>query len=83
MPRLSPDDHRLLDEMNQRDGIARISDGRPRHGAERLVEAGLATSRALNVSDVEYEMRAARDDSFADQLQHATDRARRFATSDV
>ena len=60
MPRLFPDDYRLLDEMNQRGGIARISDGRPRHGAEHLVEVGLATSRALNMSDVEYEMTALR-----------------------
>jgi hypothetical protein len=36
--------------------LARISDGRPRHGAERLVAAGYATSRPLNLSDVEYEI---------------------------
>jgi hypothetical protein len=54
--RISLEDHRLLDEMRQRGGIARISEGRPRHGADRLVEAGFATSRALNMSDVEYEI---------------------------
>jgi hypothetical protein len=54
--RLTPEDYRLLDEMNQRGGAARISDGRPRHGAERLIPAGFATSRPLNTSDVEYEM---------------------------
>jgi hypothetical protein len=43
--RLSPEDYRLLDEMNQRGGDARISDGRPRHGVDRLVGAGFATSR--------------------------------------
>jgi hypothetical protein len=142
MTRLSPEDYRLLDKMNQRGRIARISNGRPRHGAERLVEAGLATSRALNMSDVEYEMtalgrrafvlkrhgiqttdivtiephrhddglwhvkvscagdpavmmtvgaasklieelRSAGDAPLADQFQHETERARRFATSGV
>jgi hypothetical protein len=53
---LSPEDYRLLDELNRGGGTARISDGRPRHGADRLVDAGLATSRSLNLSDVEYEM---------------------------
>jgi hypothetical protein len=55
-PRLSPEDYRLLDELNRSGGTARISDGQPRHGADRLVDAGLATSRSLNLSDVEYEM---------------------------
>ena len=54
--RLSPEDYRLLDELNRGGGIARISDGRSRHGADRLVDAGLASSRSLNISDVEYEM---------------------------
>jgi hypothetical protein len=54
--RLSPEEYRLLDKMNQRGGVARISYGRPRHGAERLVEIGFASSRSLNMSDVEYEM---------------------------
>ena len=54
--RLSPEDYRLLDEINQRGGGARISEGRPRHGAERLVEAGFVRARPLNMSDVEYEM---------------------------
>ena len=55
-PRLSPEDYRRLDELNRSGGTARISDGQPRHGADRLVDAGLATSRSLNLSDVEYEM---------------------------
>ena len=55
-PRLSPEDYRLLDDLDRSGGIARISDGRPRHGADRLVDVGLATSRSLNISDVEYEM---------------------------
>jgi len=54
--RLSPEDYRLRDEMNQRGAVARISDGRPRHGADRLVEAGFVSSQPLNMSDVEYEM---------------------------
>jgi hypothetical protein len=54
--RLSPGDYRLLDELDRSGGTARISDGRPRRGADRLVAAGLATSRSLNMSDVEYEM---------------------------
>jgi hypothetical protein len=47
--------------MNQRGGVARISDGRPRHGADRLVEAGFVSSRPLNMSDVEYEMTPSAD----------------------
>jgi hypothetical protein len=58
MTRISLEDYRLLDEMNQRGGRARISDGRPRHDAEKLVQTGFATSRALNMSDVEYETTA-------------------------
>jgi hypothetical protein len=54
--RLSPEDFQLLDELNRSGGTARISDGRPRHGADRLVDAGLATSRSLNMIDAEYEM---------------------------
>jgi hypothetical protein len=56
--RLSPEDYRLLEQMNLQGGIARISGGRPRQGADHLVDAGFATSRALNMSDVEYEMTA-------------------------
>jgi hypothetical protein len=56
--RLLPENYSLLDEMkmNQGGGVARISDGRRRHGAERLVKAGVASSRPLNMSNVEYEM---------------------------
>jgi hypothetical protein len=54
--RLSLEDCQLLDELNRSGGTARISAGQSRHGADRLVDAGLATSRSLNISDVEYEM---------------------------
>ena len=54
--RLSPEDYRLLDDLNRSGGTARISDCRARHGADQLVDAGLATSLPLNISDVEYEM---------------------------
>jgi hypothetical protein len=56
--RLSADDRRLLDDMAERGGRATISGNRPRHDADRLVDLGLATSRSLNISDVEYEMTA-------------------------
>jgi hypothetical protein len=54
--KLSREDYSLLDEMSRQGGVARISGGRPRHGADRLVDAGFAVSRALNMSDVEYQM---------------------------
>ena len=54
--RLSAEDYRLLQDLKTEGGIARISGGRSRHGAERLVDLGFAVSRALNSSDVEYEM---------------------------
>jgi len=49
-------DFELLHDLERQGGRAKISDGRPRHGAERLVELGYATSRALSMSDVEYEI---------------------------
>jgi hypothetical protein len=52
--RLSRDDYALLDELKARPRT--ISDVRPRHGADRLVAAGYATSRNLNISSVEYEI---------------------------
>jgi hypothetical protein len=52
--RLSPDDYALLDELKTRP--RRIRAPKPRDGADRLVEAGYATSRSLNMSDVEYEI---------------------------
>jgi hypothetical protein len=54
--KLSSEDYDLLAELIRRDGPARISHGRPRDGAERLVAAGYATSRSLNLSDIEYEI---------------------------
>jgi hypothetical protein len=54
--RLLPEEYDLLAELNGRDGLARISHGRPRAGADRLVSAGYATSRPLNLSDIEYEI---------------------------
>jgi hypothetical protein len=54
--RPSPEEYDLLAELNSRDGLARISHGRPRASADRLVSVGYATSRALNLSDVEYEI---------------------------
>jgi hypothetical protein len=54
--KLSENDYDLLRDLNARGGRARISDGRPRQGAERLVSSGYATSCALNMSDVEYEI---------------------------
>lgn len=54
--KLSAQDYDLLRDLNSRGGRARISDGRPRHGAERLVAVGYTTSRALNLSDVEYDI---------------------------
>jgi DNA-binding PadR family transcriptional regulator len=53
---ITDEEFELLKELNERGGIARISDGKPRHAADRLVEAGYATSRALNMSDIEYEV---------------------------
>jgi hypothetical protein len=53
---LSLEDFQLLDELNRSGGTVRISAGQPRHAADRLVDTGLATSRSLNISDVEYEM---------------------------
>jgi len=44
--RLSLENYSLLDEMNQRGGVARICEDCHRHGG----------SRPLNMSDVEYEM---------------------------
>ncbi len=52
--RLSRDDYALLDELKT--GPRTISDIRPRDGADRLVAAGYATSRSLNISTVEYEI---------------------------
>lgn len=43
-------------DMDARGGRASISYPGPRHGAERLVERGLATSHPLNMGDVEYTM---------------------------
>ena len=53
---LSSDEYDLLDELNNRGGVARISGGRQRGGAEKLVNCGYAVSRSLNLSDVEYEI---------------------------
>ena len=52
--RLSPDDYALLDELKTRP--RRIRAPKPRDGADRLVEAGYATSRSLNMSAVQYEI---------------------------
>jgi hypothetical protein len=53
--RLSRDDYVLLNELKA--GPRTISDARPRNGAaDRLVAAGYATSRNLNISSVEYEI---------------------------
>jgi hypothetical protein len=54
--RLSPEEYDLLAELNGRDGLARISHGKPRGGADKLVAAGYTTSRSLNMSDIEYEI---------------------------
>jgi hypothetical protein len=47
-------DLELLLDLNRRGGTASIYDGKPRQGADRLVDLGYATSRALNLSDIEY-----------------------------
>jgi hypothetical protein len=52
--RLSQQDYELLGELKA--GPRTISGNRPRDGADRLVAAGYATSRNLNVSVVEYEI---------------------------
>jgi hypothetical protein len=52
--RLSRDDHALLDQLN--DGPQTILGNRLRDGADRLVAAGYATSRSLNMSVVDYEI---------------------------
>jgi hypothetical protein len=44
----------LLLDLNNRGGTACIFDGQARQGADRLVDLGYATSRALNLSDIEY-----------------------------
>ncbi|MGJ4971025.1 hypothetical protein ACQR1N_20380 [Bradyrhizobium sp. HKCCYLRH1073] len=51
---LSSDDYALLNELKVRPRT--ISDVRSRHGADRLVAAGYAISRNLNISSVEYEI---------------------------
>ena len=48
------DDFTLLDQLKA--GPQIISGNKPRHGADRLVAAGYATSRSLNISTVEYEI---------------------------
>ena len=52
--RLSQQDYELLGELKA--GPRTISGNKPRDGADRLVAAGYATSRNLNVSVVEYEI---------------------------
>lgn len=51
---LSPQDYSLLDELNA--GPRTISGNNARDGADRLVAAGYATSRNLNISVVQYEI---------------------------
>jgi len=53
---LLPEDYELLEELSRRGGRAQILGGRPRDGAERLVAAGYAIVRTLNLSDLEYEL---------------------------
>src|SRR5262249_39332255 len=52
--RLSIDDYALLDEL--KDGPRSITAPKPRDGVDRLVEAGDAVSRSLNMSVFEYEI---------------------------
>ena len=54
--KLKLEDYGLLDDLHDRGGVAQISFGRPRDGADRLVAAGYATVRSLNASDLEYEI---------------------------
>jgi len=54
--KLAAEDYELLEDLYRRSGFAHISGGRMRDGAERLVAAGCATVRALNLSDLEYEL---------------------------
>lgn len=54
--KLKAEDYELLDQLCSRGGVAQILHGRPREGAERLVAAGYATVRPLNLSDLEYEI---------------------------
>jgi hypothetical protein len=56
MTTITDEDLELLKDLERRGGTARVSEGRPRHGADRLVSMGYAASRALNLSDVEYEI---------------------------
>jgi hypothetical protein len=51
---LSSADYALLGELATRPRT--ISEARPRDGADRLVSAGYATSRSLNLKSVEYEI---------------------------
>jgi hypothetical protein len=53
---LTAEDYELLGDLRERGGRAAISHARPREGAERLVKVGYATSRALNMSDIEYQI---------------------------
>jgi hypothetical protein len=52
MPDLTDEEWGLLGQLST--GEQRISSGAPRHGADRLVELGLATSQAVNMSDIVY-----------------------------
>ena len=54
--KLTAEDYELLEDLYRQGGIARISAGRRRDGADRLVAAGYATVRPLNLSDLEYEL---------------------------
>lgn len=54
--KLKAEDYDLLEDLYSRGGVAQILHGRPRDGAERLVAAGYATVRPLNISDLEYEI---------------------------
>ena len=54
--KLSLADYDLLNELNRRGGTTQSTGLRQRDDADRLVAAGYATSRNLNVSTVEYEI---------------------------
>ena len=54
--KLSIEDYALLADLRAKGGTATISGNQARDGADRLVAAGYATSRNLNVSVVEYEI---------------------------
>jgi hypothetical protein len=56
--KLAAEDYELLEDLYRRGGFAHISGGRTRDGADRLVAAGYATVRSLNLSDLEYELTA-------------------------